>query len=62
MTDYNRPVAFDVIDTVTGDPIQRFQTSQQAMARCMELEPGEDLNHYRYVVRPIRATDIPDEE
>jgi hypothetical protein len=61
MTDTNRPAAWRVIDVT--DPraiVATFGTLREAQALCEELEPdGSPRRGYRFVVEPVRATELP---
>jgi hypothetical protein len=58
MTDSNRPVAFEVVDTETKTVIAKCETHAQAFALCDELEPddGESRGPWRYSIEPVRAS------
>ncbi len=58
MTDTNRPVAFEVVDTETKSVIAKCATHAQAFALCDELEPddAESSGMWRYCIEPVRAS------
>lgn len=57
MVDTNKPVAWRVIDRKTNKVIGEFPTSDAALAKCNEFEPGY-THHYRYIMEPVRSPPI----